>query len=314
MLRLIVAASLVCASFTAAFAAAPWALVKVAAACFRSEPAQSAELETQASYGTPMRILEHQGEWYRVELPDGYKVWIIASSIATLSENRFDDWRKSPRLIVTTPLPVVARTDSVAGSRVAFDAVIGSIFAGRLKPGAHYAEITTPDGRRGFLPAADVDDFENWSRRPLSLAAVLDAAESMMGITYLWGGTTPKAADCSGFTKISYGATGLILPRNASQQANVGTPLDVSRPDLYKPGDLLFFGSGNGTKITHVAIYTGNNRYLHASGRVFESSYDKSDPLYLGRRVLKARRILPATGAPSAIAGVTPFRLHPWYF
>lgn len=289
---------------------ARWALIDVAAACLRTEPAHSSQLETQASYGTPAKILEQRGEWYRIELPDGYKAWIIGSSIVELPQERFDTWRKSPRLIVVAPKPTEAYADTTGTAATAFDVVIGSIFEGTEHPGSRYAELTLPDGRKGFVPADDVADFASWSRRTPSVDSIIDVARSMMGVTYLWGGTTPKAIDCSGLTKVCFASAGMILPRNASDQARIGVTLDPADTDTFRRGDLLFFGTGNGTNVTHVGIYDGFTRFIHASGRVFESSFKPSHPLYIPRRVIGACRILDVDNPK----GVTTFAAHPWYF
>ena len=116
--------------------------------------------------------------------------------------------------------------------------------------------------------------------------------------------------DCSGFTKLAFGAAGLILPRNASDQALTGEILDPANTDAFRQGDLLFFGSGTGTNITHVGIYDGFSRFIHASGRVFESSFKPGHPLYISRKVIGASRIL-GNNAPK---GITPYSAHPWYF
>lgn len=289
------------------------ALVKVADASLRSKPAHSAELETQASYGTPLQVIESRGEWHFVEMPDGYRAWIPASSVTILSEKQFRKWQHSKRLIITAPLPTVAYADSLdlLPINVAFDVVIGSIFEGCVNPGAEYAEIITPDGRKGYLESSAVADFANWAKLPPSLETVMKTAASMNGVTYLWGGTTPKALDCSGFTKVCYCAAGLILPRNASEQAQAGFVLDPERPDLFMRGDLIFFGNGDGTKVTHVGIYEGpSGQYIHSSGRVFRSSFRKQSKIYLPRKVIGACRILGVDN-PSRVVS---FAAHPWYF
>lgn len=288
------------------------ALVNVAAACLRTQPSHASQLETQASYGTPVSILDQQGEWYRVEIPDGYKAWIIGSSIVEKTQEEINAWRQAQRLVVTRPQQASAWNDSIntTDGNVAFDIVLGSIFEGAKKPGARYAELTLPDGRRGYAMASDVADFAEWSRQTPSVDTVLDNARAFMGVTYLWGGATPKAMDCSGLTKLCYGAAGLILPRNASQQALIGQTLDPAQPETFCRGDLLFFGTGDGTVVTHVGIYDGFTRYIHASGRVYESSFNPSHPLYIPRKVIGACRII---GADSQ-KGITPYAEHPMYF
>lgn len=289
-----------------------WAMVNVAAACLRTEPAHSSQLETQASYGTPAKVLERHGEWYRLELPDGYRAWMIGSSLVDMTPAQIDEWKHSQRLIVTEPRPAAAYSDSTNATdgNVAFDIVIGSIFQGRKQPGSQFTEVSLPDGRKGYVRSAMLADFADWSRQSPDIDTIMNVARSMMGVTYLWGGTTPKAIDCSGFTKLCFGAAGLILPRNASQQALTGAKLDIARPDDYRRGDLLFFGTGNGTNVTHVGIYDGFTRFIHASGRVFESSFNPSHPMYLPRKVIAACRIL-GVDTPK---GISTFASHPWYF
>ncbi|MDE5685556.1 MAG: C40 family peptidase [Paramuribaculum sp.] len=289
-----------------------WVLVNVAAACMRTEPAHASQLETQASYGTPAKVLSRSGEWYRLQLPDGYRSWMAGSSVVDITGEQFSEWKKSDRLIVTQPRPTAAYSDSIniSDGNIAFDVVIGSIFRGNKTPGAAFTQVTLPDGRNGFMRSSDLEDFATWSRKAPQIDTIMNTARSMMGITYLWGGTTPKAIDCSGFTKVCFAAAGIILPRNASQQALAGEKLDHTNPDTFRQGDLLFFGTGTGTVVTHVAVYDGFTRYLHASGRVFESSFKASHPLYLPRKIIGACRILGIESPKD----VTTYAAHPWYF
>lgn len=289
-----------------------WILVNVAAACLRTTPSHASQLETQATYGTPGKILKRDGEWYFVELPDGYRAWIIASSIVELDSQAMQRWKTFPRIIITEAKPIKAYLDSVniTDDNVAFDAVIGSIFEGNIKFGSQFAELILPDGRKGYTHTSHAEDFDLWSKKHPDSEIALNTARSMMGTTYLWGGTTPKAIDCSGLSKVAYASVGLVLPRNASQQAQCGEVLDINSPDQYRPGDLLFFGSGDGTTITHVGIFDGFTRFIHASGRVYESSFDPKHPLYIPRKVIAARRILNVDSPQ----GVTSFAAHPWYF
>lgn len=88
---------------------------------------------------------------------------------------------------------------------------------------------------------------------------LIDEAKKWIGIPYCYGGTN-NCVDCSGLTQNVYKSIGIILPRTASEQANYGE--EISLYDAL-PGDLLFFG--NNTKVTHVAIYIGNNEIIHSS-------------------------------------------------
>src|SRR4030095_8851606 len=118
-----------------------------------------------------------------------------------------------------------------------------------------------------------------------------------------FGGTTPNVGfDCSGLVRYVLDAIHLVLPRTAAQQAELGTtiPKDTTR---LRPGDLLTFGRGG--QVTHIGIYVGNGRYVHASptaGRVIETSLERSEsPLVKiwrgGRRLLAERDWLSDTTA-----------------
>ncbi len=95
--------------------------------------------------------------------------------------------------------------------------------------------------------------------------SVVDTAEKFIGIQYRWGGTSAeKGFDCSGLTMTVYRLNGLNLPRKASLQYRQGQP--VSRSEL-KEGDLVFFATNGGNRISHVGIYRGSDKFIHAPGR-----------------------------------------------
>ncbi len=79
---------------------------------------------------------------------------------------------------------------------------------------------------------------------------------------YLWGGTVAPNYDCSGLIQAAFVSIGVWLPRDAYQQESFTQPLKMSE---LQPGDLIFFG--NSQKATHVALYLGENKYIHSSGK-----------------------------------------------
>jgi len=100
---------------------------------------------------------------------------------------------------------------------------------------------------------------------------ILATAQEYIGRPYLWGGTSGKGMDCSGFTKTVFYLNGVQLARDASQQVRTGNEIktDATLKNLV-PGDLLFFGrkatAEKKERITHVGIYMGKGEFIHSSG------------------------------------------------
>lgn len=114
----------------------------------------------------------------------------------------------------------------------------------------------------------------------------VNIAYDYMGVPYVWGGTTPKGFDCSGFTKYVFAQMGVTLNRTAAQQLNNGYKVT----DL-KTGDLVFFENTYATSAaaSHVGIYIGNNQFIHAAGSVKVTSMDHE---YYAPRYIGARRVV----------------------
>jgi hypothetical protein len=95
--------------------------------------------------------------------------------------------------------------------------------------------------------------------------SLVQTAHRFIGVPYRWGGASAGSGfDCSGLTMTVYRLNGLELPRNAYSQYRAGTP--VVREGLM-PGDLVFFATGRSSRISHVGIYIGGGRFIHAPGR-----------------------------------------------
>ena len=138
-----------------------------------------------------------------------------------------------------------------------------------------------------------------------SASALLDQmvsrARSQLGTRYVLGGSRPgDALDCSSFARYAMEALGIKLPRTAAQQAQVGTPVPRDREKL-RAGDLLTFGLGR--RVSHVGIYLGEGRFIHASvksGQVIETTFERNGQLL--RRWQGARRLI-ASGDSAESAG-----------
>ena len=138
--------------------------------------------------------------------------------------------------------------------------------------------------------------FEAFSNSAVAMRdSVVQMARAQIGKRYRTGGVSPdKGFDCSGLVQYVLTALKLNVPRTAKQQAKEG--LAVSRDtSRLLPGDLLTFGKGKKGVVSHIGIYVGDGRYVHASsvaGRVIESDISrKSSPLIRAWRGV--RRVAP---------------------
>jgi cell wall-associated NlpC family hydrolase len=138
---------------------------------------------------------------------------------------------------------------------------------------------------------------------------VVPTAEQYIGVPYRYGGTSPRTGfDCSGFVQYVYGMQGVDLPRTSRQMAGSGVAIEPSTRSM-AVGDLMLFQQGG--RISHVAIYAGNGRFIHSSSSGHGVRYDDlgtsrgrwfADHLVAARRVVGDGRILVNAFAGGTIA------------
>lgn len=125
----------------------------------------------------------------------------------------------------------------------------------------------------------------NAQTNPQGESAVVDSARKYLGTPYVWGGTSPSGFDCSGFVQYVLAENGKSVPRTSQEQFAGGQAVDKSN---LQAGDLVFYNWSGGTEATHVGIYEGNGKMIHAphSGDVVKevdfNSYGQN--VYLGAR------------------------------
>lgn len=120
-----------------------------------------------------------------------------------------------------------------------------------------------------------------------SAKTLIAEAHKVIGTPYRAGGTTPKGFDCSGFVSYTYKKVGVSLPRSSEAMYKKGKPVS---PKQLAPGDLLFFKTSKHKGISHVAIYIGNGRMIHATsskGVKVDSIYQS----YWKQRFVGAKRL-----------------------
>ena len=276
-----------------------YGILNLSVANMRSEPDFSSEMITQGLLGMPVRVLQEE-TWLRIQTPDRYKGWVHPVAVHQVTREELEAWNRAEKIVVTAhygfayaephddALPV---SDVVAGDRLKWEGTKG-----------HYYRVSYPDGRQGYIRKKLAKPEQEW-RHSLKqdAASILHTAQTLMGVPYLWAGTSSKGVDCSGFVRTVLFMHDIIIPRDASQQAGVGRRIDIA-PDFsnLEPGDLVFFGrkatADRKERVVHVALYLGGKRFIHSQGDVHVSSFDPADPLFDEfnlNRLLFATRFLP---------------------
>ncbi len=302
-----------------------YGVANISVANNRSQPQHAAELMTQTLLGTPVKVLKKQGGFYLVRTPDNYLAWIDAGGVKTMDKVQFETWQNADKVIFTADYGHAYLTANINSQRVS-DLVNGNILQ-LLATEKDFYKISYPDGRIGYLPKTQATFYNQWIKKSNPTAdQILTVAKTFVGVPYLWGGTSVKGVDCSGFTKSAYFLNGIIIPRDASQQALVGLPIDVlENEDIsvdkclknLKAGDLMFFAASkrngiNGGRVTHTAIYMGNGEFIQSAGMVKISSLVPTAGNYDGGQsptLVGARRFLTEIGTPE----ITRVDQHEWY-
>ena len=276
----------------------------------RATPAHSAELVSQALMGMPVKILKSTESWLLVQTPDKYIAWTEKSAVKTMTLTELKNWTSAKKLICTETSGWIYETPEENG-------VIGDFVAGCVMEDygifRNHQKVSLPDGRTGYLRNKTFEDCFVWKNKPEPTGDdILKTAVTVMGIPYLWGGTSSKGADCSGFVQNVYFRNGIILSRDASLQALHGLDVDVANDwsELQK-GDLLFFGSIRNSKprVTHVGIYKGDGDFIHSSGMVKINSFDSTKVNFsrsLKNSLLLAKRVI----GHSAEEGIVAIKNH----
>lgn len=274
-------------------------VIRISVANLRSKPAHSAELATQATLGTPVKVLKKENEWYYIQTPDKYLSWVDAGGLEIMDTAQAEQWKSATKLIYTNTFGHSYSLPN-SNSQVVSDLVAGNILE-ILETEANFYTVRYPDGRQAHVYQAEGKPYNEWLEALSPNGETLvSTSKTLMGLPYLWGGTSPKGVDCSGFTKTIFFLNGMVIPRDASQQVHTGKPIDSTRNfESLERGDLLFFGrkatDSTKEKVVHVGMWIGDNEFIHSSGQVRISSMDKEAENfdeYNLNRYLRTKRLL----------------------
>lgn len=275
------------------------AVINISVANLRTNPKHSAELATQATLGTPVKVLKKEGGWYYIQTPDKYLSWVDEGGIVLMDDNETNTWKSTNKVIFKKTFGHTYSTRD-KGAQVISDIVAGGVLE-KIAEDTSFFKVKYPDGRMAFIDKHEAEDYIHWleNLNPTT-AALVSTSKRLMGVPYLWGGTSTKGVDCSGFTKTIYFLNGMVIPRDASQQVHTGKSIDSTKNfDNLIEGDLLFFGrkatDSTSEKVVHVGMWIGNNEFIHASEMVRISSMDLNATNFdewNRNRYLRTKRIL----------------------
>ena len=212
----------------------------------RAEATDLSEMVNQILFGEQYKIIESRKKFSKIRLShDKYEGWICNKQLFEIEKVDYDNLLSSEKNYTTDVLDII-KSDSfqtiVMGS--VLPEIQNSIFRFNNTDYTFDGLTTNVKQEKGML---------------------IENAMMYLNSPYLWGGRTPFGIDCSGLSQMVYRLNGIDIPRDADEQAEVGTTLSfVEESD---PGDLAFFDNEEGN-IVHVGIVLENNHIIHASGKV----------------------------------------------
>jgi cell wall-associated NlpC family hydrolase len=224
----------------------------------RAEPSNKSEMVTQLLFGENYFVLEEKDEWIKIKnANDNYESWINQKQFNSIKETTFNAIQNKAKTITTDLFSIVRNKITNQNFPVPMGSCLPFYQDGKfiIEEQSEY-NIDASCVKTNFK--SDVDNL-------------IQTSFMYLNSPYLWGGKSCWGIDCSGFTQICFATQGIYLPRDAFQQAELGTPL--SFVEEAKPGDLAFFDNEEG-KIIHVGIILNDAHIIHASGKVRIDRFD----------------------------------------
>lgn len=222
----------------------------------RKENNEQSEMLTQVLFGDTFQIIEENKDWIYIKIiADNYEGWVSSNSITKITDEDFEEINKNDIYITKNIFEDILLTNSDDVIRIPF---------GSTLPNFNKSNNTFIINNNKYELISDSQLKGNNN--------IINLAKQFVNSPYLWGGKNPFGIDCSGFTQLIYKVLKKDIPRDASQQVNIGETINFISDT--KPGDLAFFDNDEGL-ITHVGIVLEQNEIIHSSIKVRIDSLDQ---------------------------------------
>ena len=215
------------------------------------KPTFRVPLLSELTFGTELEVLEEQGKWVFVRQTDGYLGWAYRPY---LSEGLAPT---STHLVIAPVIELRAEPNPV------------SVVITRLVSGTSLPVEETQDGwskvranRVGWVESRHLRALTDIPQDVEEKRTMLESdSQRMIGVPYLWGGSSGNGIDCSGFAQLLHRWVGIEIPRDADMQCDAAKPVEPP----FEIGDLIFFSEDDDKRVTHVGMSLGGWKMIHSS-------------------------------------------------
>ncbi|MBM7700667.1 C40 family peptidase [Kurthia huakuii] len=197
--------------------------------------------------------------WYKISYNGGKLGWIVGANIKRLTVSSASTYKKT---FVTKK---AKNYYNLAGGH---NKRLGTLSSGKKIKTSAYRTVNGKGWVKvngyGWTPKSNLKSYVSQTGNSSSFDSLSAYGAKFLGVPYVWGGSTPSGFDCSGFTSYVYKhAAGKTIPRTSAAQYVASKKISKSQ---LKKGDLVFFNT-SGRGVSHVSIYAGNNKLIHAAGK-----------------------------------------------